>query len=902
MATLTCPQCGAANAATSKFCSGCGINLTQPLRTTHAIGQTPLPTPSAPLTPGAASHAAPPPAASGQIPQGPPAGGSAPAQSTAGPRGTASATPPAGLALAPGVRIGDAGRYVVDRALGKGGMGSIYLAHDTRVNNKPVVIKQMLPNYTTDAERIEAESAFQEEMKTLSQMSHPNIPTISDYFTQAGSHFIVQEFVSGEDLQKKLDAAGGKGLPEKLVLEWASQILSVLAYLEDLDPQVIHRDIKPANIVVDANNRVRVVDFGVASHKFRQGTARAGQNKVSDAMGTPGYAPREQFLGQETSLSDLYALGATLHQLLTGRNPQGVEPLFSYPPIRSIDPKISEPTTRVVNKALQNDIKHRYQRAAPMKADVDALLTPKGVLSTVRGKLVAGAVVLAALIGVGAGAVIYEQRATTLPPTGSISLGKVAFDVDPTGRGQSAADVAAWARAKRDASVQWRNGNITRAAQLYEQASTNDQTDAESQIYSENAGILSSGQPYWTIGIGSSFSGVDISVGRFALQGAYTAQDEINQAGGIAGRKLVLELGNDASGASGAADAAKAAASDPSLLAFLGFSFSSRTKGAQPYLANNGIPQLSPTSSSPSLNGSPYFFRAVPSDIVQGQDLAKYATKQLLAGVARPRVVVFRDPSDSYSNGLATIFTTDIGSKVALVQKNYTADATTAAQYQSMIQPLFQPSPPNLIFFSGRASDALRLGEAMDTLGGCTAGVQSGPYCTTTVLSDDAFYDPAQFLAYGNVYKGRYRFTGYFYPDEFTLLPAHSPGTARIQLMESEYRQHFQAAGKPSGYGFARVPSEAALFYDSVKLIAQAIGDAARSSGATAVTRVSVRAAIARVKYPGISGRIQFNEVPPPASDPNALGIGDPIDKALLVMHLDKLGHTHPDRILGLFS
>ncbi|MGH2411329.1 MAG: serine/threonine-protein kinase, partial [Chloroflexota bacterium] len=250
MATLTCPQCGVANAATSKFCSGCGINLTQPLHTTHAIGQTPLPAPSATPSPGPGPHAAPPLAASGQVPHGTQAGGGTAAgpRSPATQRGAVPATPPTGLALASGVRIGDAGRYAVDRALGKGGMGSIYLAHDTRVNNKPVVIKQMLPTYTTDAERIEAESAFQEEMKTLSQMSHPNIPTISDFFTQAGSHFIVQEFVSGEDLQKKLDAAGGKGLPEKLVLGWASQVLSVLAYLADLDPQVIHRDIKPANI------------------------------------------------------------------------------------------------------------------------------------------------------------------------------------------------------------------------------------------------------------------------------------------------------------------------------------------------------------------------------------------------------------------------------------------------------------------------------------------------------------------------------------------------------------------------------------------------------------------------------------------------------------------------------
>ena len=877
MGTRTCPQCGAVNAGASKFCAACGINLTQRLHsTTSSMNLTPAPNPPARATP-------PPTTTGGQQPHATPA-----AQSQ--------------LVPGPGVRLGDAGRYVVEKALGKGGMGSIFLAHDTRVNNKPVVIKQMLPTFTTEAERIEAENSFQEEMKTLAAMSHPNIPNISDFFTQAGSHFIVQEFISGEDLQKKLDAAGGKGLPEKQVLGWISQVLSVLSYLEELDPQVIHRDIKPANIVVDTANRVRMVDFGVASHKFRVNTPQAGLNKASSAMGTPGYAPREQFMGQETTLSDLYALGATMHQLLTGRNPQGVEPLFIYPPVRQINPAVSEATARIVAKALQNDPKHRYQKASLMKADVDAILAPKGMLSTVRGKILAVALLLVALIAAGGGAAIYTQRQSTLPPTGSISVGKIAFDRDVTGRQLSATDPTAWASAKRDASVQWKTNNISRATQLYGQASTNDQTDAESQIYIENAGILTSGRAYWTIGIGGSFNGADISSGRFALQGAYSAQHEINQNGGVAGRKIVLELANDASSAAGATESAKAAAADNNLLAFIGYSFSSRTKAALPYVADNQIPQISPTSSNPSLNGSLYFFRSVPSDTVQGEDLARYAIENLLAGVTGPRIAVFRDPGDGYSNGLATIFTSDVGNKATLMQENYTADTTTAQQYKGVVQTLFKSQPPSLIFFAGRASDALRLGQAMDALGGCTPVSQPGPLCTTTVLSDDAFYDPAQFIAYGNVYKGRYRFTGYFYPDEFSLLPPTSDGARRIAAMESEYRQNFQAAGKPSGYGFARVPSEAALFYDTVKLMAQAIKNAAGPSGATAVTRASLRDAIAGIQYAGISGQIHFNQTPPSPTDPTALGIGDPIDKALLVMHLDKQGHTHPESILGRFE
>ena len=879
MATNTCPQCGAVNPAGSKFCDSCGISLTQRLQVpTHQIAPAPpapVNTPATPATPV------------------PTAGMSAPL----GGQVAASGTIKTGMALAAGITLGDGGRYVIDKPLGKGGMGSIFLAHDIRVNNKPVVIKQMLPNFSTEAERVEAEEAFQEEMKTLAAMSHPNIPNISDFFTQNNYHFIIQEFIDGEDLQKKLDAAGSKGLPEKLVLGWVSQVLSVLAYLENQDPQVIHRDIKPANIVVDANNRVRVVDFGVASHRFRVGTPAAGLNKASTAMGTPGYAPREQFEGHETTLSDLYALGATMHQLLTGRNPQGVEPLFTYPPIKSLNPKISDATVRIVEKAIQNDLKRRYQSAAKMKADVDALLAPKGVLSTFRAKVIAVAIVLLALVGVGGGVMVYEQQQSKQPATGAISTGKVAFDVDTTGRVAtasnnnigSASDAPAWAKAKRDASVQWKDGNISRAKAFYQQASTNDQTDAESQIYSENAGILLSGQPYYVIAVGSSFSGPKITTGRYALQGAYTAQHEINLNGGINGHKLVLELANDASGASGAVEAAKAAAADSNVLAFIGYSSSSRTKAGIQYLAEAGIPMITPTSSNPSLNGSSYFFRICPSDTVQGQDLANYA-QTVLAKHANPTVVVFRDPNDPYSNGLANIFTADMAGKGTLVQENYTAQSgsaagTTPQEYQTMLQGL--TSTPDLIVFTGYASDGLRMGQALDTIGNRT----------TPVLSDDAFYDPAEFIAYGNVFKGRYTFTGYFYPDEDSLFPAGSAAAKVSQLMKSEYASNFRASGKPNGYGYARVPSEAALFYDAVKLTAQSIGKVG-----TSVTRSSLRDAIAGITYQGVAGQIHFNETPPSPSDVNALGIGDPISKALLVMHMDTLGRTHPDRILGLFA
>ena len=330
---------------------------------------------------------------------------------------------------------------MIDKPLGKGGMGSIFLAHDTRLDDKPVVIKEMLHTFANDAERIEAEAAFMAERKTLSALRHPNIPQITDFPTESGRYFIVQDFVDGEDLQKKLDQAKGKGLPEKQVLGWASQVLSVLDYLENRDPQVIHRDIKPANILVDDAGRVHVVDFGVASQKLRSSGGGAGYTKAMTAMGTPGYAPREQFEDKETPLSDIYALGATMHQLLTGRNPQGVQPYFVYPPIRSLNPAVSDATVRIVNRALQNDPRQRWQHAREMKAAVDDLLRPKGLLSTARGRVLALAVIVLALIGVGGGAAVYERHAVTksipTPVPAVIYTGSSAASIHLTGAGST---------------------------------------------------------------------------------------------------------------------------------------------------------------------------------------------------------------------------------------------------------------------------------------------------------------------------------------------------------------------------------------------------------------------------------------------------------------------------------
>jgi ABC-type branched-subunit amino acid transport system substrate-binding protein len=827
------------------------------------------------------------------------------AQAVAGQIGT---TP-----LAPGVTL-QGGRYVVDRPLGTGGMGSVFLAHDTHVNNKTVVVKEMAAHYATAEERREAEEAFNAEMATLAALSHPNIPQISDFFTESGRHFAVQEFVGGQDLAKALESTGQppRGLPEKQVLSWISQVLSVLDYLESQTPQVIHRDIKPGNIIVDAANRVKVVDFGIASHKFKAGTAPGAAPQVSTALGTPGYAPREQFTGQETPLSDLYALGATTHQLLTGVDPTKVadqKDLWKYAPVRTLNPKVSEATERIVARAVQNDPKKRYQSAAAMKRDVDRVLTPPKAFTTARSRATALLVIVVLLLAGAGGAYLYAQQQSHERPTGSVSDGgDVAFDTGGTSPQDQAAlealgmdksDIPAWRATKIQASIDMAHGNTQTAIGEYQKAVTLNQSDAESAIAIEDQAALAaaaaSGKSVYRVAVGGSFSPSpdgktnNVSVGRQNLQGAYTAQHMINQNGGINGHPLYLVLANDSSTTTGAQGAARTLATNKkysNVLAFIGFAWSSRTAAALRYVADTGIPEIAPTASNPGLAGSPYFFRVCPSDTLQGQADLNYLLDTLLKGKTSPTIAVFGDPSDTYASGLQTLVANGATARGAtVIVENYTI-GDPLATFERLARDI-KAHNVDAVYFAGYAREALLLSQAMDE-------PSIRVPASVPIMSDDGFYDPSSFIA-NPTGKGRFHFTTYFFPDAASKLTGAD--RARVLAMEAAYTQNFHKLGVPlGGYGTSRVSSDTALYYDAVGLLADAIGRLPENG----VTRQAIAAKLGSVglsvpAYAGISGHIRYATAAQAAT-------GDPIDKALVIMHLDALlGRSHLDGFLGTY-
>ncbi|TMD47280.1 MAG: zinc-ribbon domain-containing protein, partial [Chloroflexi bacterium] len=223
--------------------------------------------------------------------------------------------------LTPGSRL-QGGRYVIKKILGEGGMGAALLATDLRLDGKSVVIKELLSDNTDPTKRQEDVRNFKREVATLAHLDHPLIPNVTDHFQEGPRYFMVQEYVEGENLEERMDRVN-QPMKEREALGYASEVLDILDYLSQETPPIVHRDIKPANIIIGTKDkRAHLVDFGIA----RADETRNAQRKQTSALGTPGYAPPEQYQGNADPRSDLYALAATLHHVLTNRDPRNHPP------------------------------------------------------------------------------------------------------------------------------------------------------------------------------------------------------------------------------------------------------------------------------------------------------------------------------------------------------------------------------------------------------------------------------------------------------------------------------------------------------------------------------------------------------------------------------------------------
>ena len=187
------------------------------------------------------------------------------------------------------------GRYEIVRKIGGGGMGAVYLASDNNLGGVLRAVKEMVQAHIEEEQQAKAIEDFRRESMILSQLDHPSIPTIYDYFfdEEECRFYLVMKYISGGDLAARLRAAPEGKIDEKSVTEWGIQIADVLDYLHNQPTTIVYRDLKPSNIMIDGNTgRVMLIDFGIAR------SINQKEEKGVTAVGTMGYAAAGAFQRQ----------------------------------------------------------------------------------------------------------------------------------------------------------------------------------------------------------------------------------------------------------------------------------------------------------------------------------------------------------------------------------------------------------------------------------------------------------------------------------------------------------------------------------------------------------------------------------------------------------------------------
>ncbi|HJT59557.1 MAG TPA: WD40 repeat domain-containing serine/threonine-protein kinase [Ktedonobacteraceae bacterium] len=259
-------------------------------------------------------------------------------------------------------------RYRILQQIGKGGFGAVYKAADLQFGNRLVAIKEMSQNSLSVQELAEATAAFNREAMLLASLTHPNLPRIYEQFTDMGRWYLVMDFIEGETLEEYLDKMSGKKLPIEKVLEIGVQLCMVLEYLHLRQPPIIFRDLKPANIMLTPHGHVYLIDFGIARH------FKPGQAKDTTALGSSGYAAPEQYgRTQTTPRADIYGLGATLHQMLSGNDPS--DSPFHFASLQLLNHPILARLEALIMRMLEMDADKRPASIAIVRQELQSIGT-----------------------------------------------------------------------------------------------------------------------------------------------------------------------------------------------------------------------------------------------------------------------------------------------------------------------------------------------------------------------------------------------------------------------------------------------------------------------------------------------------------------------------------------------
>ena len=274
--------------------------------------------------------------------------------------------------------------YRIVSKLGAGGMGEVYRAHDARLDRE-VAIKVLPADFAKDEDRLRR---FEQEARATSALNHPNILTVYDIGTQEGAPYIVAELLDGEELRDRLDEGP---IPLRIAIDYAQQIVSGLAAAHERG--IVHRDLKPENLFITQDERVKILDFGLAKLTVPAAVAIGSEDTTRKAltdpgvvMGTVGYMSPEQVRGQATDhRSDIFSFGAILHEMITGRRAfrrettaETMTAILKEEPeeLSALNPIINPSLERIVRRCLEKKPERRFHSAHDLGFALESLTAP----------------------------------------------------------------------------------------------------------------------------------------------------------------------------------------------------------------------------------------------------------------------------------------------------------------------------------------------------------------------------------------------------------------------------------------------------------------------------------------------------------------------------------------------
>jgi len=249
-------------------------------------------------------------------------------------------------------------KYEILKEIGRGGMSVVYLAMDIKLN-KQWAVKEIRKKGNGKNDEVVVNSLLAE-ANMMKKLDHPSLPRIVDIIDNGITIYVIMDYIEGESLDKVLNEYGAQ--PEELVIGWGKQLCDALSYLHSQKPPIIYRDMKPANVMLRPEGNIKIIDFGIAREYKEQNLAD------TTVLGTKGYAPPEQYSGQTDPRSDIYALGMTMHHLLTGVDPRNGE---AYASVRQWNPELSDGIEAIIDKCVQPASENRYQNCTELLYDLE---------------------------------------------------------------------------------------------------------------------------------------------------------------------------------------------------------------------------------------------------------------------------------------------------------------------------------------------------------------------------------------------------------------------------------------------------------------------------------------------------------------------------------------------------